>query len=163
MRVGDGFVRHVIAAHRPDQRHTLGRAERQIEAVHTALTERAPARPVGRDPVIQPARHHLRIGLPAGALHITQPDQLRGRVGVAGAQPHRGAGVAFGVVLPQTAIGALGILGGLPGGAGGVVVVVDRPPRQLRDRWLPDVGYGSFADIADRCLDVGFVPLADIG
>ena len=114
VRVDDRFVRHVITAHRADQRHTFRRTKRQIKPVHTARTERAPALPVGRRTVIEPARHHLRIGLPTGALHITQPDQLGGRAGVAGAQPHRGAGVAFGVVLAQTTIGPPGIRGGLP-------------------------------------------------
>src|SRR5262249_31231785 len=38
------------------------------------------------------------------------------------------------VVLPQPAAGFLGICDGLADGVGGVVVVIDRPVRQLRDR-----------------------------
>ena len=63
----------------------------------------------------------------SGALDIGQPGQCRGGVGVAGQQPDRGAGFAFGVVLPQPAACTGQIPGSAFGGLGGVDVVVDRP------------------------------------
>ena len=85
--------------------------------MHTARTERAPVCAAGRDAVVEPARHQLRIGVSAGALIIGQTDQPRHRVGVAGQQPGRGAGVALGVVLPKPAAGSRLI----PRGARGAV------------------------------------------
>ena len=59
--VGDRLGQHiVIAAQRPHERHALGCAERQIEAVHTALPEGAPLRTVGCDAVVEPAGHQPR-------------------------------------------------------------------------------------------------------
>ena len=134
VRVGDRLGHHIIGAQRPNQRDALGCAERQIEAVHTALTECAPVRTVGCDPVVEPARHQPRVGVSPGALGVGQTDQRRDGAGVAGQQPHRGAGFAFGVVLPQPAARPRQIPGSVLGGLGGVDVVVDRPPLELGDR-----------------------------
>ena len=58
----------------------------------------------------------VAVGEVAFDLDFGEPEAqaLGGGVGVAGAQPHGGAGVVFGVVLPQPAARLLGISGGLP-------------------------------------------------
>jgi hypothetical protein len=68
VRVDDRFLDHVVAAHRADQRHTFRCAKRQVEAVHRASAEGAPACRVGRGSVVEPARHRVGIGRAAGAL-----------------------------------------------------------------------------------------------
>ena len=103
--VGDRLGQHiVIAAQRPHQRHTLGRAERQIEPVHPALPERAPAahRWVRRRrrASAPPPRH--RPHRPTRWASV-RPTNAGDGVGVAGQQPCRGAGFVLGVVLPQPA------------------------------------------------------------
>jgi hypothetical protein len=134
VRVGDRLGHHVIGAQCPDERHTLGCAERQVEPVHAALPEGAPLRTDGSDAVVEPAGHQFRISLSAGALHIGQAHQSADGVGVAGQQPCGGAGFMFGVVLPQPPTRARQITAGGRGGMGGVYVVADRPPLQLGDR-----------------------------
>ena len=126
-----------VAAERAHQRHRFRGAERQVETVHTALAVGPSALPRGRHTGVQPARHDVGIGVPTGPLRVGQPHQIRDRPGVPGARPHRGPGVAFGVILRQPTTGRLGVLGGLADRAGGVVVVVHRPQRQLRDRQHP--------------------------
>ena len=134
MRVSDGFVGHIAGSKSADQRHTFRGAEGQIKAVHATVAERPPGRSVGCYAVVEPALHDLGISRPAGTLNIGQADEFGHGVGISGAQPDRGAGVVLGVVIAQPATGAPGIAGGRAGGAGGVVVVVDRPPRQLGNR-----------------------------
>jgi hypothetical protein len=134
VRITDGFVGHIAGSKRADQRHTFRGAERQIEAVHTTLAERPSGRSIRCCALVEPALHDIRIGRPASALNIRQADEFGHGVGVAGTQPDRGAGVVLGVVIPQPATSAAGIASGRAGGAGGVVVVVDRPPRQLGNR-----------------------------
>lgn len=134
VRVDDGFMGHLARADRAGQRHTFRGAERQVEAVHTTVPERPPARAIGCCAVIQPALHNGGIRCPAGTLNVGQTDQFDRGARVAGAHPHRGAGVVLSVVLPQPATSTLGISGRRAGGTRGVVVVVDRPPRQLRNR-----------------------------
>ena len=99
----DRLGHHIIRSQGPDKRDALGCAERQIEPVHTALTERAPMRAVWANAVIEPASDEVSVGVTAGALSIGEADQRRDAVGVAGQQPYRGAGLALGVLLPQSA------------------------------------------------------------
>ena len=80
---------HIIGEQRANERDALGCTQRQIEPVHTALTERAPMRTVRRDAVVEPTGHQLRIGVTTGALSIGQPHQGRNGVGVTGQQPDR--------------------------------------------------------------------------
>lgn len=137
VRVRDGFVGHLAGPDRPGQRHTFGGAERQIEAVHTAVPQRPPARSVGYGAVIQPTPHHVGISCPTRPLNIGETHEFGCRVGVSGAHPHRGAGVVFGVVLPQPATGSTHLRTRRRSGAGGVVVIADRPPRKLGNRQHP--------------------------
>ena len=44
--------------------------ERQIEAVHTTLPERAPMCTVWRDSVVEPPGHHLCVGFSPGTLNV---------------------------------------------------------------------------------------------
>src|SRR5277367_6149011 len=94
-----------------------------------ALGESTPALSVGRDPVIEPALHHLGVSRPALGSAPVQPDQLARSRGAPGDKPCRRSGVALAVVLPQPAVGALTIHRTFFGFAGGVVVVVDAPTR----------------------------------
>ena len=113
----------------PQQRHALRRGEGQIEPMHAALRKAASGLTIGCDPVIKPALCYLRISrTPVGGAPI-QPDQLRGAACVADDQPRRRPGITLGVVLPQPAVGAPAIQAGLASLAGGVVVIVDTPPR----------------------------------
>jgi hypothetical protein len=94
--VGDRLGHNVIGAEGADERDALRCAEGQIEPVPPALAERASVRAVGRDTVVEPARHQLRVGFSPGALNIGQAHQPCSGVGVAGQQPCRGAGFTFG-------------------------------------------------------------------
>ncbi len=134
MSVGDRLSHHIVGSQRANQRDALGRAECQIEPVHTAITEPAPMCTVGSNPVVEPARHHLRVGICPGALGVGQSDHRRDGAGVAGQQPHRRSSFGLGVVLPQPAASAGPIFGSVLGSLGGVDVVVDRPPLKLGDR-----------------------------
>ena len=134
VRGSDRLLRDIITAQRAHQRHALGCAERQIKTMHTAGAECTPPRAARRNPVIKPTRHHRRVGLPTRALHITQTHQPRRRASIARAQPHRGARLVFGVVLPQPAIRALRIRACTRSCCGGVDVIADRRPLQLRNR-----------------------------
>ena len=93
--VGDRLGDHAISAQCPNQRHTLGRAERQIEPVHTTQPESPPLRTVGSDAVVEPAGHQLGIGLTPHPLGVGEAHQRGDGVGVAGQQPCRGAGFVF--------------------------------------------------------------------
>jgi hypothetical protein len=84
VRAGERLGPDLISTQRPHQLHALGRAERQIKTVHAPLAERAPARTVGCDPVIEPTRYHHGIGRPACALGISQADQPGHGMGVPG-------------------------------------------------------------------------------
>lgn len=131
-RVGvrDRFICHVIGSDCADQRHRLRRAERQIKAMHTSISEPATRRAVGRFTTDQPPLHGVGVGLSTRSIEVRQSDQFGRAAGVTGAQPNGCAGVVFGVVLPQPAAGLLSVYRG----AGGVVVVVDRPGRQFGNR-----------------------------
>ena len=113
----------------PQQRLAFGCCEGQIEPVHAAPGEAAPGGTVGCDPVIKPARRYGRIGRSPVRGAPIQADQLDSTGGVAGDQPGRLPGVALGVVLPQSPVGAVAIPAGLCSLVGGVVVIVDAPPR----------------------------------
>ena len=69
---------------------------------HRAHRTRAHARRLA-NAVIEPAGDEVSVGVTAGALSIGEADQRRDAVGVAGQQPYRGAGLALGVLLPQSA------------------------------------------------------------
>ncbi|SIH07095.1 Uncharacterised protein [Mycobacteroides abscessus subsp. abscessus] len=133
VRRGHGFVDDVIAEH-PHQRHRLRGAKRQIKPVHPALAVSTPALPRRRHTLIQPARHHIRISIPTAALAVTQPNQLRSHPSIPGARPHRGTGVTFGVILRQPTISPLTVFHRIAHRPRSAVVVVHRPPRQLRHR-----------------------------
>lgn len=133
VRVGESLRHHVVGLQRTDDRDALRGTERQIEPMHPLLAQRTAVGAVGGDPVIEPARHHIRVGDPTRALRIGQPHQPGHDAGVPGAQPRWGPGVVRGVVLPQTTTGTLKVVGGALRGLGGVQVVVDRPPLELRD------------------------------
>lgn len=82
--VNDRLPDDIVGEQGAHQRHALGCTERQIESVHTACAECAPVRAVRCDPVVEPPRYQLRIGVPAGTLAIGQTDQPHDGVGVAG-------------------------------------------------------------------------------
>ena len=133
--VGDRLGQHiVIAAQGPHERDALGCAERQIEAVHTALPERAPPRAVGRDAVVEPAGHQLGVGLTARrAEHRSGPPTWR-RCGCRRPAAMSGCGFRARSSTPPTRRPRVPITAGGLGGSGGVDVVVDRPPLELGDR-----------------------------
>ncbi len=133
VRVENGFLNHVIAVG-PQQTQTFRRAESRVNAVVVVRPEPPPARPVGGDSLIKPAGDGVQLSQPTGPLLIGQTHQLARGVGVPDDRPHRGAGVVFGVVLTESAIGGRGVLGRLSGLACGAVVVVDRPQLQRRTR-----------------------------
>ncbi|CPY27262.1 Uncharacterised protein [Mycobacteroides abscessus] len=137
----DGFdvgVLHDLFGHvvgqRPQQRHTLGRGEHQVETVHTVGPERPSGLPVGRHAVVEPACRYLGVSKPAVERGAVEPGGLTDGGLVADHDPGRDPGVAFGVVLAQAAAGGLTVHRGLPGLIGGVVVVADAPATQPRDR-----------------------------
>ena len=140
----DGFdvsVLHDLLSHvigqRPQQRHTLGRGEHQVETVHPVGPERPPRLPVGGHPVIEPPRRDLGVSKPAVERGTVQAGGLTDHGLVPDDDPGRDPGVAFGVVLAQAAAGGLAVHRRLPGRIGGVVVVADAPARQPRDRQHP--------------------------
>ena len=90
---GDDFFGDVVGE-RSQQRHAFGRGERQVEAVHAVVGERAAPGAVGRDPVIEPDARPPSVSANAAL-------QLRIRPGrsacadeavVADDQPRRGRG-----------------------------------------------------------------------
>jgi hypothetical protein len=113
----------------PQQRHAFRRGESQIEPVHTALRKAASGLAVGGDALIEPARRYARIRRTSISGAPIQADQLHGATCVAGNQPCRRPGIAFGVVLPQPPVGPPPIDVGVRSLAGGVVVIVDAPTR----------------------------------
>ena len=121
VRLDDGLVVDFGGQGTHQQRHAFGGGEGQVEPVHAALRELPAGVAIAGDAVIEPALHDIGVGYaPVGGAPV-QADQLDGKGGVAGDQPRRCAGVAFGVVLPQPAVGALAIQAVLRGLAGGVV------------------------------------------
>jgi hypothetical protein len=111
------------------QRHAFGGGERQVEAVHGARGEYPPAGPVSGDPVIEPPARHGGVSKSTMQLGSIQPGQLAHGRGIPGHHPGRHPGIAFAVVLPQPAARGLAIHRRGLGLIGGVVVIVDAPPR----------------------------------
>ena len=102
--------------------------------MHGACGERASARPVGGDPVIKPPSRHRSVHKPTLHCTVVEPGPLPHRSGIPDHHPGRHTGIAFAVVLPQSAAGSLAIhRRGLSLGRG-VVVVVDAPSRQPGNR-----------------------------
>lgn len=133
MRDRDRFLADIVAQC-PQQRHTLGRSERQVETVDRLGDERPPRDPVGGDPVIEPPASDIGISKSTIKRRTIQSHQCTDRGLVTGHQPGRHPGVALGVVLPQSAAGGLAIHRRRLSTGRGVVVIVHAPPRQPRDR-----------------------------
>ena len=138
------------------QGHALGCAERQIEAVHTARTQCAPLHSLRchpRHPSNAPPA--IWVGFfTAGVLNI--PHRPTSRAADAGrpqpaATPGSGSRLGLAVVLAQTRRwhAARSRVDDLARNVGGVDVVVDRPPLQLRIRQQEDHSLG-----AGRCAHV---------
>jgi hypothetical protein len=102
-----------------------------------------PRAPLGAIPSSSQRATGPRQPLP-GVLNVGQADEPGDRLGVADQEPSRGAGFAFGVVLPQPATSPRPITRRLLGSLGGVDVVVDRPSLQLGDRQHRSAYHGDW-------------------
>ena len=98
--------------------------------MHASDSEPATGCTVWRFTAYQPPLDNAGISFSTDPFEVRQSDEFGRPASVADAQPEWGAGVVFGVVLAQPTAGLLGI----DGRAGRVVVVVDRPGRQLGNR-----------------------------
>jgi hypothetical protein len=78
VRVGEPLRSHVVGFQCPDQRDALRGGERQVIPMHALRAQRAAMRAVGRDAVVEPARHHRGIRLTSRALTVGQPHQPGG-------------------------------------------------------------------------------------
>jgi hypothetical protein len=145
--VGDRLGYHIVGPERPNERDALRRAESQIKTMHAAFAEHAPVCTIGRDPVVEPTGDQLRVSFPARALSIGQTDQPGNGVSVAGQQPNRGAGFAFGVVLPQPAADPCQIPGSVCGDFGAPVRVaalaVPQPFSRIVQMCRAEIGGGK--------------------
>ena len=137
VRVGDRLGDHIIGRSARTQRDALGCAERQIESVHTALTERASVRTVGAMPSSSQRATTSASASPPARWASVKPTNARRGAGVAGAAATPGCGFRVRSSTPPARRRRAPDPWRPAAALGGVDVVVDRPPLELRDRQHP--------------------------